>query len=503
MATPMPESTLLPSLIPFFIKLKKVHRLDMLTSYTAKELQESPDSQLRKLAAGVQVLQLLTLAGDTEGYSKKLLELNTELHHEGIGFRNTKGIIYLTKYEGKKVDVEVALQVKGHSLTWYFWAEGAMDQYPQGFRDLLYNKAAICHKSVKDGCDLYYRGSNSVHVKRMHHDERESGHNHNHYRLLGSRHYTPEDVRQHMSGFKDWDMHDLFFEAGEIDSICAFFNEHYIDWTTKHADLPATKEELYFSHPSQQLNVGDMIELHLFGAMQEPCRLSVDELKIDYDIAREEIEATIKAYETSLVKPADEPPAITILRSRLIKLGMEYEELLTYRQVGGIRGLNSSIASARQIEHSENPIVRARQTLDDSIGKEVPAIPEWASKLREAADVAHQDLLRAAAARLGVRKLTDSDVAREWLTLAEPAKRGKVEALLYDLLESESESEDSLITGMGGTGAAAGGAGGGATVASAAPPLVKAGVGFFAKKVETEELVGKVNVGIIPPPRRR
>lgn len=41
----------------------------------------------------------------------------------GLSFRQTKGEVYLTRNEGETVDVEVAIQVKGNSLTWYFWAE--------------------------------------------------------------------------------------------------------------------------------------------------------------------------------------------------------------------------------------------------------------------------------------------------------------------------------------------------------------------------------------------
>lgn len=414
---------------PFFHKLKKIHRVDKVTSYTFEQLQTSTDGKLRGLAGDVHGLQMLALAGNTAAYGKRLLELNSRLAKDGIGFRSTRGVVYLTRHEGEKVDVEVALQVKGYSLTWYFWAEGAMDQYPQDFRDKLYNQAAICHKAVKDGCDLYYRGSNSIHVKRMHHREGESGHNHNHYRLQGDRHYMPEDVAQHMEGFRHCDIHDEFFEPGEIDEVCGLFKAYHDDWVAKTAGHPS-KEEQYFNHPSQRLNTGDIIELHLFGEMQEPCRLNVDELKVDYEAARKAIEDAIRAKDSSGSEVGLSDKAQAELTQQLERVQMEYNELLTYRQIGGIRGLHSSIASSRQIEGTQNAVVRAKQYSDDSIGKEVPDVPAWAHKLREAVDSARASMLQSASAKYVPGQISDSDVALEWLALAAPEKRAEVAVLL-------------------------------------------------------------------------
>jgi len=422
------ESTSSASLTPFFVKLKKKHTVPKVTSYTAEQLQLSTDPQLNTLASEVYALQNDALAGNENGYKERLLALTVSLKKDDIGFRITKGVVYLTRNEGETVDVEVALQVKGNSLTWYFWAEGAMDQYPQNFRDKLYNQAAVCHKAVKNGCDLYYRGSNSIHVKAMHHVETESGHNHNHYRLQGNRHYTPEDVRQHMDGFKGCPIDHEFFEANEVDEICANFERFHGDWTRK-LEGQLSKEEQYFAQSSQRFTTGDMVELYLFGEKQEPCRLDVTELKVDYEAAREAIENVIKAKEASS-ESSDDTKSIADLKKQLTLVEHEYQELLAFRQLGGTRGLNSAVASSRQVEGSRNPVVRARQHMDDSIGKEVPDIPKWAIKLTDAVNVARDNMIQSAKAKHAPGPLSKADVAREWLQLAPSAKREEVETML-------------------------------------------------------------------------
>jgi hypothetical protein len=205
---------------PFFYLLKKEHVVEMMTSTTDTKETNS--------------LTLLLESGDTGGYQKKL----EEYAEEGKTFRLTKGKVYETTYEGETLKLRVALQVKGHSLTWYFWAPGAMDQYPQEFRDKLYNAAAAAHKQVKDGCDLYYRGSNAVHIKLMHDLESESNHNHNHYRLRNNKAYTPEDFNQHLDALAKSEIHSEFFEEGEIEEICGAFKSFYEDWILQKEGKP-------------------------------------------------------------------------------------------------------------------------------------------------------------------------------------------------------------------------------------------------------------------------
>ncbi|MFJ1269068.1 hypothetical protein ACD661_10905 [Legionella lytica] len=347
---------------PFFIFLDKTHYVPFMHSFKSKEAEE---------------LQLLVASGDKQEYRK----LVDEYKEAGRTFRLTKGQVYETAYENstqglekKNIPVRVALQVKGHSLTWYFWADGYMDQYPQEFRDELYNAAAIAHQKVSNGCDMYYRGSNAVHIKLMHHLEGESNHNHNHYRLRDNKSYTPEDFNQHMLALKDSSVHLKFFKEGEIEKLCMTFNEYYLKWTNKEAEKPS-KEEKYFSQPSQQLDVVDLLELGLFGGMQEPCRLRTDELKLDFDKAREEIQAVVN------VDAKDELQRSQKIVELLKKLEEEHNEILKHREAYGSRGLHSAIASSRQVQGSQNEVVKANMGMDDAQSrKEHVAIPLWAQK---------------------------------------------------------------------------------------------------------------------------
>ena len=357
---------------PFFEMVKKIHTVSKLTSYT-----DTPEAI---------ELQTLVAAGDKAGYRR----MESEYKKIGHNFRLTKGIVYEMKDEGETIDVQIAVQVKGFSLTWYFWVEGGMDQYPQKFRDKLYNAAAMCHKEVERGCDLYYRGSNAVHIKLMHNLETESNHNHNHYRLKDNQSYTPVDFAQHMQAFKKSEIHDEFFEPGEIDELCEKFNTFYAHWTAKTADTPS-EEERYFSDPSQQLDPLDIIELKMFGAQQEPCRISAAELKIDYDAARKEIESLLHSAEP---KDSDK------WNQALLKMKAEYDELLAYRQIGGSRGLGSERASSRQIKGSKNPVITAVMGMDDTLGKETPDVPVWAHTLKAAVDEGMAQLLGSAEKRV-------------------------------------------------------------------------------------------------------
>ncbi|KTD57541.1 hypothetical protein [Legionella shakespearei] len=355
---------------PFFIFLTKDHEVKKLTSYTNTEHARE--------------LQVLVKAENNAEYRKK----EAEYRELGEKFRLTKGTVYQMKDEGETLKVNIALQVKGGSLTWYFWAPGAMDQYPQEFRDQLYNAAALAHKEVKNGCDYYYRGSNAVHIKLMHHLESESDHNHNHYRLMTGMHYTPDDFREHLEALGRSEVADTFFVKGEIEKLCTQFKAFYMDWTAKVGDQPS-KEDEYFSSPSQKLIPADLIELDLFGGMQEPCRIDAAELKADFESARTVIELSLQSDEDS-----------EQLTSSINKLKKEYEELLAYRKIGGSRGLHSKIASTRQVEGSKNPVVPQVMSMDDSLGKEVPDVPVWATSVVKSVELAKKSMMSHAKARV-------------------------------------------------------------------------------------------------------
>ncbi|AHE67296.1 hypothetical protein [Legionella oakridgensis] len=355
---------------PFFVFLKKVHTLPKVTSYDASHSPEARE------------LQRLLDANDTVEYGKKL----REFQEAGKTFRLTDMIVYETRDEGEKIDVRVALQVKGHSITWYFWVPDGKDQYPQAFRDRLYGAAAECHTKVERGCDLYYRGSNAFHVKTMHHLEIEAAHNHNHYRIRDNQPVTPKDLTEHLQAFKTHEVHEEFFEAGEVDELCARFAEFHARWTHKEGEA-LSLEEQYLSHPSQRLNAADILEFRIFGLQQEPCRISVDELRIDFESARRTIEAAV-------VHGSD--PDKDALAAQVHRMEEEFRALIAYRAVGGSRGLGSERAMTRQIEGSTLPTIEVVAEKDDSLGVSMPRIPEWAIRAREAVERARLEVEEAA-----------------------------------------------------------------------------------------------------------
>ncbi|WP_133127797.1 hypothetical protein [Legionella nagasakiensis] len=354
---------------PFFVFLKKTHNLPKVTSYDAEHSPEAAE------------LQRLIDANDTAEYSKRLREFQ-EL---GKTFRLTDMCVYETRDERERIDVRIALQVKGHSITWYFWVPDGKDQYPQDFRDRLYGAAAECHTKVERGCDLYYRGSNAFHVKTMHHLEIEAGHNHNHYRIRDNQPVTPKDLTEHLQAFKTHEVHDAFFEPGEIDALCERFAAFYERWTHKE-DGELSPEEEYMSQPSQRLNTADVLEFSMFGLQQEPCRISVDELSIDFESARKRIEDLI-AHGGDTEREA--------LAAQIQRMEEEFRALLEYRAIGGSRGLGSERAMTRQVEGSELPTIEVVAEKDDSIGA-IPTIPAWAVKAREAVERARLEVEEAA-----------------------------------------------------------------------------------------------------------
>jgi hypothetical protein len=383
------ESDAIPS--PFLIFLKKKHKLAKVTSYDANQSEFARE------------LQLLVNANNNVEYVKRL----NELKELGKTFRLTDVKVYETKDEGETMDVRVALQVKGHSITWYFWAPDGKDQYPQVFRDKLYNAAGECHQKVKRGCDLYYRGSNAFHIKTMHHLETEAEHNHNHYRIKDNQPVVPQDLNEHLLAFKEHQHHDLFFESGEIEEICKRFSLFHAKWMHKEHDS-LSKHERYISHHSQVLDKEDILEFKVFGLQQEPCRISVEELKLDYEKARVLIKESITG---------SNPLALLKLKQEVLTMEQEFNQLLGYRKVGGSRGLGSERANTRQLKGSSLDVVEEVVRKDDSLGV-VQKIPDWAIHAIKEIKKAQQELEEKAkfARRLSLdsdRELTIIDKPKE------------------------------------------------------------------------------------------
>jgi hypothetical protein len=88
----------------------------------------------------------------------------------------------------------VKIEVLGHVINWFII--GPLDQSTQKFRDIIYLAAANAHALTK-GCTGYYRGTNSLHVKRHHTKLDDALYNHNHYRFEND--VTPDMLRDHMN----------------------------------------------------------------------------------------------------------------------------------------------------------------------------------------------------------------------------------------------------------------------------------------------------------------
>jgi hypothetical protein len=113
-------------------------------------------------------------------------------------FRLTDGKVFKIIDQGKKMNVRIMLQVMGGTINWYFVSP--KDETHQSERDELYGAAALGHLEVENHCEKYWRGTNSLHVKKMHTMEKEAGWNHNHYRLGDDKLVDAKDLEQHLMG---------------------------------------------------------------------------------------------------------------------------------------------------------------------------------------------------------------------------------------------------------------------------------------------------------------
>ncbi|AJJ04689.1 hypothetical protein BZ21_1016 [Yersinia pseudotuberculosis] len=166
----------------------------------------------------------------------------------------------------------VAVATSGNSINWFVLGE--MNKDGQHFRDEIYACASNAHNSVDRGCGKYYRGTNAVHVKRLHNDPFESMYSHNHYPLGGNNgkdfdsvtfpnDVTPDEFKQHMLNFANYDalMHDG--------------HARFCDLTTakKIVDVFTSEYEKGISIKKKvEYNEQDICELKENAAQEQPCR---------------------------------------------------------------------------------------------------------------------------------------------------------------------------------------------------------------------------------------
>jgi hypothetical protein len=141
-------------------------------------------------------LQELFDKSQIDAYDKEL----KRLQKTGRQFRLTEGHVFeVFKDNPKEIGVPIQMTIKEGVLTWYFMAPH--DQTSQEFRDETFLCAGLGHVNVDNAWFRYYRGSNAVHVEKMHTHEGESMFNHNHYILAKGQDFTPERLKQHLDGF--------------------------------------------------------------------------------------------------------------------------------------------------------------------------------------------------------------------------------------------------------------------------------------------------------------
>ncbi len=411
------QQAIQPKPAPFFMPLNIKHKVQGFVIV-------KPDTDAAK------ELDKLINKGNWEEYQQKLKEYG----EHGRRFIQTENGVKELGTGSREIDITIAVQVKGYTITWYFWTKPEdQDMYPQEWRDQLYDAAAECHTHVTNSCNLYYRGSNAFHLKTMHNVEREAFCNHNHYRMRDNQPVTPEDFRQHLQAFKS-EKHTavraLFFNPAlklkdgavvdEIDYLCDKFESFYLDWIKKNAQ-GVSKAEQYAADPSQKLTPADILEFKFFGAQQEPCRLTVDELTVDYEQARQQIEKNIATLSKETQSP-EVQSQLEALTASIQKVEMEYKALLDFRRKGGSRGLGADRAYTRQLPGSAIPT----HPLPVEIGLDAPPIPEWAERLRQKVAQAVQQFV--GSSECNVRALNEAQLTeagiRAPLPLNPSASRG-------------------------------------------------------------------------------
>ncbi|KTD22098.1 Uncharacterised protein [Legionella lansingensis] len=166
-------------------------KIDLLTKQTTKMWT------FKKTDAALELQDLLD-KGNRKGYIQRLTELTgdeTNPHQ----FIRTRGEVYEMFDEGETATVPIKFEVKGPVITWFFIAP--TDRTHQSFRDLVFNTAAKAHTHVKNACETYYRGTDSLHFKEMHLYPGEALFNHNHYRTADNSPITPVEVYEHLLAF--------------------------------------------------------------------------------------------------------------------------------------------------------------------------------------------------------------------------------------------------------------------------------------------------------------
>ncbi|WP_019216628.1 hypothetical protein, partial [Legionella tunisiensis] len=177
-------------------------------------------------------------------------------------------------YTGVKyTEVNLFISVSRETIGWFIAAPLEHDYTSQQWRNEVYGTAADAHREM--GCVGYYRGTNSLHIRRQHQTAEEAAHNHNHYRFESE--VTPELFAQHIRNFVKYDKLSThndssmiglskFLTKDDAEMIIEAFTQCYI--TEKRTGL----DKEYAQDPYYQYTREDLLELEEGRKIEGSCR---------------------------------------------------------------------------------------------------------------------------------------------------------------------------------------------------------------------------------------
>lgn len=207
--------------------------------------------------------------GDYKEVDAKIKEYMKDDHF----FKLTEGKFFeVTPGDYKPVTIRV--QVKEGTITWYF--EGIKhDESTQEFRNQVFRPVALGHLLVNGACKKYLRGTNAMHIKRMHTSQLESMSNHNHYRVHDD-HVTPAQFEAHLKGFlkaqEAYGIKNKFITEEDVKNLSEAYAKFdaEMDKPVEEGSL-ITKREAYHLQEQSKWTELDKQELAADIAIEQPC----------------------------------------------------------------------------------------------------------------------------------------------------------------------------------------------------------------------------------------
>lgn len=296
--------------------------------------------------------------GKFEELDKKINDYALENHFVTL----TNGEFYEVEPGGYKRTTP-KIQVKEGTITWYFTGVGN-NETTQEFRDLIFRTAALGHFLVDGACSKYYRGTNALHIKRMHTDEQESTTNHNHYRVHDN-HLTGHQFAQHLHGFikaqEAYGIPNKFLNEEEAEELIKEYQkfDQSLDQIVPDGDGVTTLRDIYHQAEVEKWSREDMEELDENRDIENPCETK--EIIIPLNAKKIEI-AGEKIYPKNWVTHNFDRTILDIISK------------------AGSEGQKSFKAHTRQMPDSAFPVLpnaynRLGELFDKQINRNYPALP--------------------------------------------------------------------------------------------------------------------------------